>query len=229
MTTETARPVGDQVTGFQPPPRPGGAPIEGRFVVLEPLDAARHADSIWQAAVGADWIWDYMGYGPFPGAEAYADWARGMAASSDPVAFALVDRASGRALGVATFLRIDPAQGVIEIGHILMTPPLQRTPAATEAVVLMIDWAFRAGYRRVEWKCDALNGPSRRAADRLGFAFEGIFRQHMIYKGRNRDTAWYAIIDRDWPALAAGAARWLDPGNFDAEGRQRLRLEEARG
>ncbi|WP_104491799.1 GNAT family N-acetyltransferase [Paracoccus denitrificans] len=218
------RPTGPVVTGFTPPPAPGPDLIEGRHVLLERLDPDRHAEDLFAANQGQDWVWDYLGYGPFADLPAYRGWQAEMAAKSDPCFYALRDRATGKVGGLASFMRIDPANGVIEIGHIEIAPPMQRTPAATEAISLMIGWAFDAGYRRVEWKCDALNAPSRRTALRYGFAFEGIFRQHMIYKGRNRDTAWYAIIDRDWPRLAAAHRAWLAPGNFDAQGRQRQSL-----
>jgi len=196
----SGRPTGPRVTDFAPPPAPG------------------------PANQGQDWVWDYLGYGPFADLPSYRDWQAGMAAKVDPFFYALRDAATGKVGGLAAFLRIDPANGVIEIGHIEIAPLMQRTPAATEAISLMIGWAFGAGYRRVEWKCDALNAPSRRAALRYGFVFEGVFRQHMIYKGRNRDTAWYAIIDQDWPALAHAHETWLAPENFDAQGRQRQSL-----
>jgi len=218
------RPTGPAVTGFVPPPAPGPERIEGRFVTLERLDPARHAENLFAANQGQDWVWDYLGYGPFAELEAYRAWQAGMAESRDPFFYALRDRAGGKVGGLASFLRIDARNGVIEIGHIEIAPPMQQTPAATEAISLMIGWAFGAGYRRVEWKCDALNAPSRRAALRYGFSFEGIFRQHMIYKGRNRDTAWFAIIDRDWPRLARAHADWLAPGNFDDKGGQRQSL-----
>lgn len=222
----TDRPTGPAVTGFVPPPAPGPDRIEGGHVTLERLDPARHAGDLFAANQGQDWVWDYLGYGPFADLDAYRGWQAGMADSLDPFFYALRDRATGKVGGLASYLRIDRSHGVIEIGHIEIAPPMQQTPAATEAISLMIGWAFAAGYRRVEWKCDALNAPSRRAALRYGFAFEGIFRQHMIYKGRNRDTAWYAIIDRDWPRLAAAHQAWLAPGNFDAAGRQRRSLTE---
>ncbi|MDO5704488.1 MAG: GNAT family protein [Paracoccus sp. (in: a-proteobacteria)] len=220
--SRTARPVGQVVDGFQAPPAPGPARIEGRFAVLERLDPGRHAAPIWAAAQGADWIWDYLGYGPFGADADYAIWVGDVASRADPCFYAILKE--GQAVGVASFLRIDTANGVAEVGHILMTPPLQQTAAASEALMLMIGWAFDHGYRRFEWKCDALNAPSRRAALRLGFSFEGIFRKHMIYKGRNRDTAWYSIIDDEWPALRLAYETWLDPANFDALGQQRQSL-----
>ena len=216
-------PVGDWV----PPPRPGPAVLEGRYARLERL-APGHAAGLWKAYAedreGRGW--DYMPSGPFTGAAEYAAWVERAAAGADPYFYAVIDRESGRAGGVASLMRITPEHGVIEVGSIAYAPRLQRTRAATEAMMLLAGWAFGAGYRRYEWKCDALNAPSRRAAQRLGFSFEGVFRQHMVIKGRNRDTAWFAITDRKWPGIAAAHGEWLDPGNFDAEGRQRRRLGE---
>jgi RimJ/RimL family protein N-acetyltransferase len=165
-----------------------------------------------------------MPYGPFADLNAYRDWQAAMAVRTDPFFYALRDNATGQVGGLASYLRIDPGNGVIEIGHIEIAPVMQQTAAATEAISLMIGWAFDAGYRRVEWKCNALNESSRRAALRYGFAYEGTFRQHMIIKGQNRDSAWYAIIDADWPELAPAHAEWLAPANFDAAGRQRVSL-----
>ena len=220
------RPIGPLVASFTAPAAPGPDRIEGRFVTLERLDPARHAEDLFAANRDQDWVWDYMPYGPFADISAYRDWQAAMAAKSDPFFYALRDNTSGQVGGLASYLRIDPVNGVIEIGHIEIAPVLQQTPAATEAISLMIGWAFDAGYRRVEWKCNALNEPSCRAALRYGFAFEGVFRQHMITKGRNRDSAWYAIIDRDWPDLARAHETWLAPANFDAEGRQRQSLSD---
>jgi RimJ/RimL family protein N-acetyltransferase len=141
--------------------------------------------------------------------------------------FAFVDAASGRAVGLGSYLRIDPSNGTVEVGHLQFSPLMQRTAVATESMYLMMKTAFELGYRRYEWKCDALNAGSRRAAERLGFTFEGIFRQAIVYKGRSRDTAWFSILDAEWPALRAALERWLDPGNFDADGRQRTRLTDA--
>ena len=200
--------------------------MEGRSVRLERLDPARHAHSLFRANRDEDWLWDYMGYGPFPEPEGYLGWQEAAAASDDPFFYAFVEAQSGEALGLGSFLRIEPEQGVIEIGHIQISPRMQRSTAASEAIMLMVGWAFDAGYRRVEWKCNALNAASRMAAERFGFAFEGIFRQHMIVKGRNRDTAWFAITDADWPLIQRRWKAWLAPGNFDASGRQRRRLAE---
>lgn len=198
--------------------------LTGRFVTLERLDSARHADALFEANRGDDALWDYMAYGPFADAGAYRDWQAEMARAADPVFYALREVASGRVGGVASFMRIDRANGVIEIGHIQIAPFLQRTPAASEAIMLMIAWAFDAGYRRVEWKCHSLNAASMRAAERYGFRYEGTFRNHMIVKGRNRDTAWWAICDDEWPGVARAHRRWLDGDNFDAHGRQRASL-----
>jgi RimJ/RimL family protein N-acetyltransferase len=203
---------------------PDAPVLEGRFARLERLDAGRHADDLFAAYAGHDQLWDYMAYGPFATAREYRTWAESEARGPDPVFYAIQDRQSHRAAGVASLLRITPAHGVIEVGHICLSPALQGTVAATEAMFLMAEWVFAAGYRRYEWKCNALNLASRRAAQRLGFSFEGIFRQHMVIKGRNRDTAWFAMTDRDWPALRVAYLSWLDPGNFDAHGRQKRSL-----
>jgi RimJ/RimL family protein N-acetyltransferase len=172
-------------------------------------------------------MWTYMPYGPFASLDEHQAWCRQMAASDDPLFYAIIDSASNRAVGVASYLRIEPMLGAIEVGHIAYSPLLQRTAAATEAMYLMMRRAFaELGYRRYEWKCDALNQPSRRAADRLGFTFEGTFRQAIIYKGRNRDTAWYSVIDSEWPDLKARYEAWLAPSNFDEKGVQRQSLGE---
>ena len=211
-------------------PAPGRVALAGRFCRLEPLAAALHADAL-HAANSADpdgRMWDYMAYGPFTDREAYRAWAEQGERSSDPLFFAIVDAASGTPRGVASYLRIDPPNGVIEVGHLAYSPGLQRTPAATEAMYLMMRHAFDLGYRRYEWKCNARNAKSCAAAERLGFTFEGIFRQHMVVKGRNRDTAWYSMLDHEWPRLRAGFERWLDAANFDARGHQRRSLRDCR-
>ena len=216
------QPLGVRVDGWKPPPRPPREPMIGRTCRVEPLDPAAHARQLYDAnALDADERnWTYLPYGPFAGFDEYAGWLRGVAAGADPMFHTIVDRASGEAVGVASYLRIDPAAGSIEVGHINYSPKLQRSIAATEAMYLMMKRAFELGYRRYEWKCHALNAASRAAAQRLGFSYEGIFRQARVDKGRNRDTAWYAAIDREWPALERAFARWLDPANFDAQGRQ---------
>ena len=208
------------------PARPSRTPIEGRSCRLEPLDAARHAADL-HAANARDTegrMWTYLPYGPFATLEEYRRWMEPASASDDPFFFAIVDRGTDRAAGVASFLRIDPGNRSIEVGHLAFSPSLQRTVAATEAMYLMMQWAFTSGYRRYEWKCNALNAPSRTAALRLGFSYEGIFRQATVVRGRNRDTAWYAAIDAEWPALEAAYRTWLSPENFDAGGRQRRSL-----
>lgn len=217
---------GTALPDWVPPPAPGPEVIEGRWVRLERLSADRHAAELFEAFAGNDALWDYLPYGPFASAAAYHHWVRGMEGRADPFFYALVDRATGRAAGVAAWLRITPVAGSIEIGHICLSPALQRGRAATEAMALMMGWAFGAGYRRYEWKCDALNAPSRAAASRLGFTFEGTFRQATVVKGRNRDTAWYSVIDGEWPALAEAFRLWLSPANFDSAGRQRERLSD---
>ena len=168
----------------------------------------------------------YLLHGPFDTLDKYYEWTEQICCSSDPLFYAIIDRATNKALGIASYLRIDPKIGSIEVGHISYSPLLQRTPIATEAMFLMMKHAFTLGYRRYEWKCDALNAPSRSAAQRLGFSFEGIFRQATIVKGCNRDTAWFSVIDEEWPTLRDVYQRWLDPSNFDEAGKQRLRLSE---
>ncbi|RNF36121.1 GNAT family N-acetyltransferase [Paracoccus methylarcula] len=212
--------MGKTLSDFTSPPAPDVPDIDGIWVRLERLDPERHAEPIFNAVRDADHVWDYLPNGPFPDLEAYRDWQAQVAAPSDPCFYAIMDPQTGQAAGVASFIRIDRANGVIEIGNIMLSPALQRSRTASAALMAMIRWAFEAGYRRVEWKCNALNAPSRRAALRFGFRFEGEFRQHMIVKGRNRDTAWFSIIDDEWPALDAAYRQWLAASNFDAEGRQ---------
>ncbi len=221
------QPVGDPLPDWQARPQPPRLPIEGRCCRIEPLEPERHAAALWRA-YGADREgrnWTYLPYGPFANEGGFRAWARESSLKDDPLYHAIVERESGDALGVAAYMRIDPPNGVIEVGGINYAPALQRTVAATEAMFLMMRRVFdELGYRRYEWKCDVLNGPSRQAAVRLGFSFEGIFRQAVVTKGRNRDTAWYAVIDQDWPRLKAAFECWLAPGNFDAGGRQRAPL-----
>jgi RimJ/RimL family protein N-acetyltransferase len=214
-----------------PSRRPDRSPLEGARVRLEPLDPGRHAESLWAAAhgPGADpALWDHLPYGPFADPAAYADWARQAARSEDPLFFTVVGRDVGP-VGVMSYLRMAPEHASIEIGHIWFGAAIQRRPEATEAVYLMARHAFDdLGHRRLEWKCDAANARSRRAAERYGFTFEGIFRQHMVVKGRNRDTAWYVLLDGEWPAARSAFDAWLDPANFDAAGDQRQRLADLR-
>jgi RimJ/RimL family protein N-acetyltransferase len=196
---------------------------------VEPLDIERHAADIFAANAedGEGKNWTYMSEEPFPDSPSFRAWLERDCLKDDPLVHAIVDRSTERAVGMASLMRIQPDCGVIEVGRILYSPALQRTAAATEAMYLMMKRVFdELGYRRYEWKCDALNAPSRTAALRLGFTFEGIFRNGTVYKQRSRDTAWYAIIDADWPRIKAAFDRWLDPGNFDAAGRQRARLSQ---
>ncbi|MCC7377282.1 MAG: GNAT family N-acetyltransferase [Verrucomicrobiales bacterium] len=200
--------------------------MSGRYCRLEPLSVSRHALDL-HAASNHDpdpRFWTYLPYGPFAGFEAYSNWLTAQAPSTDPQFHAIVDAGTGKAVGLAAYLRITPAAGCIEVGHLNFFAPLRQSPAATECMFLMMARAFQLGYRRYEWKCDALNEPSRAAARRLGFSYEGLFRQAVVYKGRSRDTAWYSITDQDWTALQPAYQRWLDPSNFDRDGRQRLRL-----
>lgn len=214
-------------TDISPARRPSRSLQRGRLVTVVPLDPVAHAPALYDATCGdgADQLWRYMADGPFPGRDAFDAALARRAESEDPLFFAIVETASRLPAGIAAYLRITPAHRVIEVGGIVFGPRLQRTAAATEAMYLMARHAFEdLGYRRYEWKCDVRNAASRRAALRLGFRFEGIFRQHMIAKGQNRDTAWYAMLDSEWPARKANFERWLDPSNFDAAGKQRESL-----
>ena len=222
-TTMLGEPIGAPVSDWTPPPAPTRMVLEGRYCRLEPL-TLDHAPKLF-GALAADAegrIWTYMPQGPFASAEAYGAWVWGAAQAADPLHYAIL--VDGGPVGTASFLRIAPAAGSIEVGYITYSPALQRTRAATEAMHLMMAWAFEAGYRRYEWKCNALNAASRRAAQRLGLSFEGVFRQAGVVKGRNRDSAWYAATDGDWPAIRAAMEEWLSPSNFDGEGMQRQSL-----
>ncbi len=216
--------LGPVVAGWVPPPMPGPADLAGQYAVLTRLDAKAHGTALFRANGTDKRMWDYMPYGPFENAQDHGNWLAAQAASADPMFYAIADRASGAIGGIASYLRIAPEAGSIEVGHIALSASLRGTTASSEAIYLMMRWAFDAGYRRFEWKCNALNMPSRRAAQRLGFSYEGVFRQAAISKGRNRDTAWFACIDAEWPALRSAFERWLDAGNFDSDGRQRQRL-----
>ena len=223
------QPVGEPVPGWVTRPRPPRTAIVGRYCRIEPLDASRHAEQLF-AAYQEDpdgHNWTYLPVDPFADVSAYRTWIAEIAAKDDPLFHAIVDAETGEADGVAALMRIDPANGVIEVGHINYSPRLQATTAATEAMYLLMRRSFdELGYRRYEWKCDSLNEPSCRAAERLGFTFEGTFRQAWVVKGRNRDTAWFSIIDSEWPAIRAALESWLAPGNFDDDGQQRRRLSE---
>jgi hypothetical protein len=197
---EFGQPIGFPVPNWTSPKFPPRQPLVGRYCRLEPLDALVHAAPLYEAYAGNDSGWTYLAYGPFPTLEGYREWVESVHAGSDPLFFAVLD--------------------------LNFSPRLQRSKAATEAMYLMMRTAFRLGYRRYEWKCDALNAPSRAAAERLGFAYEGTFRQATVYKERNRDTAWFAVIDADWPNLQGAFEAWLDPENFDSAGQQRTKLSE---
>jgi len=220
------QPIGAPVPdwhGCQPIPH---TPMYGRTCNVVPLQPA-HGKKLHAAfskdRTGA--LWTYMPTGPFQSEAEYCHWVTNAAASRDPLFFAIINKADGMAVGVASYLRIQPQNGVVEVGFITFSPSLQRTPMATEAMYLMMKRALgELGYRRYEWKCDALNTPSRRAAARLGFQYDGLFKQALVYKGRNRDTAWFSLLDQDWPRIQAGLEAWLDPSNFDATGTQKTAL-----
>lgn len=222
------QPIGFLVADWKPAARPAHKLLTGRFCRLEPLNTARHAADLYAAntldAEGRNWT--YLPYGPFDSLSSYSNWVDQFSATSDPLFFAIVSHATGKAVGVASFLRIDPANGSIEVGHLNFSSLMQRTPIATEVMHLMMKEAFALGYRRYEWKCNALNLPSRQSAQRLGLSFEGIFRQAAVVKGHNRDTAWYAAIDKEWPALNEAFQTWLSPENFDDAGEQRVALSK---
>jgi RimJ/RimL family protein N-acetyltransferase len=230
MTLE--RPLGIELD-WRPAQRPGRSVLDGHYVLLRPLRAAADAETLYAEShpPAADpGLWTYLFYGPYRDAGELRDALEVMETSDDPLFFTIVLVPDGRPAGVASYMRITPEHGVIEIGNIWFGASLRQTRAATEAIYLLAAHAFdELGYRRLEWKCDALNRASRRAAERFGFCFEGVFRSHMVVKGRNRDTAWYALTDDQWPAVCAGFRAWLDPANFDADGRQRHPLIELIG
>ncbi|MGH6726660.1 MAG: GNAT family N-acetyltransferase [Pseudolabrys sp.] len=225
---KTGQPVGLPVD-TTPAKLPGPVTVQGRYGRIEKLKPD-HAPAMWEAVQSHDRIWTYMpSYGPFPDAAAFAQWVAARAPLADAYAYAIIDGA-GRAVGVFTLMAIRPEHRVAEVGHVVYSPALQRTPLATEAQYLLARYAFETlGYRRYEWKTDVLNEASRRAALRYGFAFEGVFRQHMIGKGRSRDSAWYAMLDGEWPARKANFERWLAPDNFTADGRQKISLRAMNG
>ena len=219
------------LSSWTPRPAPARQPIEGRYVRLEPLDAEKHGDGLYEASATDDkdkrfrWLYEYAP----ESREAYQPWLEKAQASEDPLFFVVIDKATGRIAGRQTLMRIDRGNGVIEIGNILWNPPVAQKPAATEALYLFARHAFDdLGYRRFEWKCNNNKEPSKRAALRFGFTAEGVFRQHIVVKNENRDTAWFAMIDKDWPTIRRALEEWLDPSNFDSEGRQKRRLEEIR-
>jgi RimJ/RimL family protein N-acetyltransferase len=223
---ESEQPIGELVD-TSPARRPERTILRGRAISLVPLSADAHADALFEGANGGDKdrVWTYLFDGPYPDRAVFRANIANKAMSEDPLFFAVIDNASGKAVGYQTFLRIEPKHRVIEVGNIMYTPALQRTIGATEAQYLFARHVFDdLGYRRYEWKCNNLNAPSKRAALRLGFTFEGVFRQHMIVKHRNRDTGWFSMIDSEWPARRAAFEQWLAPENFDSSGRQRIAL-----
>lgn len=223
VCNQHGQPIGESLPDWSTRPLPGAVMLQGRFCRLEPLNAERHASDLY-AAYGAapdGRDWTYLFAGPFQDEGEYRRYAEGASRSTDPRHYAVIDTALGRAVGTLSLMRIDPGNGAIEVGNVVFSPLLQQKPAATEAQFLLMQYVFdELRYRRYEWKCDSLNAPSRQAAVRLGFSFEGIFRQAVIYKGRSRDTAWFSVIDKEWPALREAFLAWLSAGNFDPEGRQ---------
>jgi len=220
------QPVGAPLPEWTSPPRIQHVTLNGRFCRVEPLHAARHATDLFAANAldATDAGSTYLTSGPFADFAEYLAWVEKVSAGEDPAFHAIVDLRTQKAVGVAAYMRIDPTHGVVEIGSLRFSPLMQKTPVATEAMYLMMRHAFELGYRRYEWKCDSHNAPSRAAAQRFGFSYEGLFRQAMVNRKRNRDTAWFSIIDSDWPALNDAFTRWLAPENFDAAGKQRVSL-----
>lgn len=220
------RPLGAPIPNWSPPPMPPATPMEGAYATVLPFDLDAHTEALFEANSVDDAIWDYMPQGPFADLSAYRDWMAANALGADPIFHTIINKDTSRPEGVATYLRIAPDAGSIEVGYITYSPALQRTRAGTEAMVLMMQRAFDLGYRRYEWKCNALNAPSRHLAQRLGMSYEGVFRQAGVVKGRNRDTAWYAAIDTEWPALKAAFDQYLAPDNFDKVGKQKVSLSQ---
>lgn len=228
-TNESGQPVSFPVDNWKARELPPRAPMSGRYCRLEMVDVDKHAEDLFAAFIldSHHANWTYLPYGPFTELALFREWLASAAKANDPLFHTVIDLNTGKAVGLASYLRINPGDGVIETGHIHYSPLLQRTAMATETMYLMMKRAFdELGYRRYEWKCDALNAPSKKAAMRLGFEFEGTFRQLTMYKGRNRDTAWYAIIDKDWPIMKARFERWLSPENFDRNGQQICSLRD---
>jgi RimJ/RimL family protein N-acetyltransferase len=224
VVNEFGQMIGYPLPDWTPPPPPPREPMVGRYCRLEPLDPAIHAAALYEAYAGNDPGWTYLAYGPFRTLGSYRDWMDSVYAVNDPMFFAILGQ--GKPVGVASYLRIMPSAGSIEVGHLNFSQALKRSRIAAEAMYLMMGTAFRLGYRRYEWKCDVLNAASRSAARRFGFCYEGTFRQATVYKGRNRDTAWYSVVDAEWPALREAFDAWLDPVNFDSAGQQRSRLSD---
>ncbi len=229
IRNDLGQPIGFSVEDWQPREHPRGAKMQGRLCRLEPIDVEAHSADLFKAfSQDQDQRnWTYLPYGPFATEAGLRDWISSTCLGDDPCFFTVIDNESGNAVGIASYLRIDPGNGVIEVGHIHFSPLMQGRPISTEAMYLMMRQVFEVwGYRRYEWKCDSLNQPSCNAALRLGFVFEGIFRQAVIYRNRNRDTAWYSIIEREWPSAKAVFESWLDEANFDADGQQKTSLSE---
>ena len=230
-TNALGQPVGEELVGWKPVDRPPRTPMYGRWCRLEPLDVLTHVDDLFEAFADDETggLWTYMPVGPFASVTELRDWMDAACTGEDPQFHAIIEESSGKALGMASYLRIDPLVGVIEAGYIALSPKLQKSVMATEAMYLMMQRVFdELGYRRYEWKCDSLNAASRKAAGRLGFSYDGTFKQLTIYKGRNRDTAWFSVLDRDWPVLKRAFQSWLAPENFDEQGVQRRSLASFR-
>ncbi|MFT5503814.1 MAG: RimJ/RimL family protein N-acetyltransferase [Gammaproteobacteria bacterium] len=228
-TNEFDQPIGFAMEDWQPCKLPPATPVTGQYCRIEPFDPDLHNKKLFEAMThtGSEINWTYLPYGPFDNFDDFDTWTRESCQEQDPMFHTVIDLKSGDPVGIASYLRIVPEQGVIEVGHIHFSPLLQRTALATEAMFLMMRRVFdELGYRRYEWKCDELNKPSCRAAERFGFQFEGIFRQALMYKNRNRDTAWFAIIDQDWPAIKQAFEQWLNVDNFDSDGKQKMRLAD---
>ena len=217
---------GEIIKEFVVPPHPKGITIEGNLVNLKPLVSNQFANELFQSnAIDKDDLnWTYLPYGPFENLEDYSKWIESFEGSNDPVFFAIISKKLKKAIGIASYLRINPAIGSIEVGHINFSPLLQRTTEATESMYLMMKWVFDNGYRRYEWKCNALNLKSRNAAQRLGFSYEGVFRQMTIAKGRNRDTAWFAMIDKEWQSIERSFNEFLSESNFELNGKPKISL-----
>ena len=216
--------LGIPVPHWTPPSEPLPQMLDGRYVMLERLEWKKHEAALWEAFAGQDGVWDFMPAGPFSDLPAFRAWGQSNERSTDPLFFAIFNKDAGTWQGVASYLRIAPAAGSIEVGYISFSPALQKTRAATEAMYLMMKWAFDAGYRRYEWKCNDLNLASKGAAKRFGFTYEGTFRQALVVKGRNRDTAWFSLLDNEWPEKKLMFERWLEPENFDEHSVQRRTL-----
>ena len=224
---EFGQPIGEPVADWKGVDYPRREAMEGRVCRLESLEVERHLEDLYSAFDGDDELWTYMAVGPFPSIDAFSDWMQPTSKADDPLFYALIDKASGKALGMAAYMRIKPQAGAIEVGSISFSRQLQKTVIATEAMYLMMQQVFDVfGYRRYEWKCDSLNAASRKAAERFGFHFEGIFKQALVYKGRNRDTAWFAILDSEWPAIKQAYDKWLSEENFDKYGQQKQKLQD---